>query len=162
MSPSETEAAVNKAHKRISSHVKNDARRWTMLVWVVIAEFILIAVLSIAFLILLDKISANQKKIVRNHDAISTELEHTAFRQCARINNDRAVAHFFIAKGDVKIEQRLQKQLPILDCKPNIIGQPAYPYSPVKQSDFVRRWASNRLTNAERGICPKPPDKSIC
>jgi hypothetical protein len=162
MSPSETEAAVNKAHKRITNHVKGDARRWTMLTWVVIAEFVLIAVLSVAFLVLLDKANTNQQKIAHNHDAITLSLEHTSFRQCARINNDRAVAHFYIARGQAKIEHRLQMQLPILDCDPNVVGRPAHPLSAAKQSDFVKRWAANTLTAAERGICPEPPDESIC
>lgn len=162
MSPEEQEQAIGKAHTRISNHVKGDATRWKMLAWVVIAEFILIAALSVAFLILLDKANTNQQKITRNHDAITVALEHTSFRQCARINNDRAVAHYFIARGRGKIEHRLQMQLPILDCNPNVVGQPAKVLSHDKQSDFVKRWALGKLTDAERGVCPDPPDESIC
>jgi hypothetical protein len=150
------------AQTRIDEHVKNDAMRWKMLVWVVIAEFVLIACLSVGFLTLLEKANQNHAKIERNRDAVTTELEHTAFRQCARINNDRAVAHFYITRMDKTAERRLQLRLPILDCTPNLTGLPAHSLTSQAQSAFVHRWATGDLTSAERGICPDPPDQSIC
>lgn len=44
---------------RIDNHVRNDARRWKYLVWALIAEFIVICVLSVSGLSLLSRIRDN-------------------------------------------------------------------------------------------------------
>lgn len=80
----------------------------------------------------------------------------TAFRLCSRGQIDRAFAHSRIrdAGGSAALRELEQPAaLPILDCKPNLIGFPARPLTPDAQRRFVQRWEQQRLTAAELGLC---------
>jgi hypothetical protein len=80
----------------------------------------------------------------------------TAFRFCRRINVDRAVVHYYLGRGfGLRTLQRLEERGgdPILDCDPNVTGNPARYIGPLEQRKFVRRWRDNHLTPVEIGIC---------
>jgi hypothetical protein len=65
------------AQERIDLHVKNDALRWWYIVWAVIALFIVVAVLSIAFLAILNKANDNSNTANRaaNHATAAICIE---------------------------------------------------------------------------------------
>jgi hypothetical protein len=82
-----------------------------------------------------------------------------AYRFCTRIDIDRAAIQWFVSLSSNKqarqILNRLRRRdgLPVLNCVPNVIGNPAAYWSPAKQHKFVRRWAKHMLTPPEIGIC---------
>jgi hypothetical protein len=90
---------------------------------------------------------------------------NTAYRLCSRNAVDRAFAHSSVrrnlarAQGEAAADaavRELQRPdvLPILNCKPNLVGKGAAPMTPAQQHEFVRRWELHRLSAEERGVCP--------
>ena len=103
--------------------------------------------------------SKQQHELARLEKRDRINSYQTAYRFCSRINNDRAAVHWLIKTGtrpDKKSRMRaLEKKsgIPILNCAPNITGDPATYMSPSRQRRFVQRWSSGHLTPAEIGIC---------
>jgi type II secretory pathway pseudopilin PulG len=95
----------------------------------------------------------------------------TAYRFCTRINVDRAALHWLTydqivssargpeAKRALRFANFYRRRLedkagmPILDCFPNITGNPAAYMTPHRQRTFVSRWARHKLAPSEIGIC---------
>lgn len=75
------------------------------------------------------------------------------WRICERTMRDRALAHALIgvatdtSNGVANETRRLvERQNPIVDCDPNLRGQPAEPLPPAAQRAYVRRWQRGELT----------------
>jgi hypothetical protein len=100
----------------------------------------------------------------------------TAYRLCTRNKVDRAFAHGRLRginvkgeppriPGPVQLEQKTRvrlsrllmepEYLPILDCRPNLVGLGAKPLSVLAQEKFIRRWSRKQTVPAERGVCPR-------
>lgn len=86
-----------------------------------------------------------------------------AYRFCTREAVNRVVVHWFIGKISDRrrsraLLRRLEQKsgLPVLDCEPNVRGEPARYQSPAKQHLFIRRWVKRELSAAELGICRIP------
>lgn len=79
----------SEAHERIDLHVKNDAKRWEYLAWAVIVEFILICVLSFAFMSLLGDVRSNTNSAQTS--AAKANQAALAANQAAITVNDTAV-----------------------------------------------------------------------
>jgi hypothetical protein len=84
-------------------------------------------------------------------------MRATAYRLCARAQVDRAFAQSRVGAQDKKALAAMQRVdgLPILDCRPNLIGKGAKVFSLADQRHFVQQWEQGTLTPAELGICPQ-------
>lgn len=125
-----------------------------------------------------NEINANQKTL-RHQQQMLIMLERrdrvssyqAAYRFCTRESIDRAAVHWFLSRRVIvdlpaKVVEQARRQsrsdllrmerkdgMPILDCNPNTVGDPASYLPPVKQRKFVERWRKHQLTPAEIGIC---------
>lgn len=112
------------------------------------------------------KLDDQQKQLIYLERRDRINSYQTAYRFCSRINNDRASTHWFISRlahaqtGEarkrlLKIQHKLEARNgePILNCDPNVVGNPATYISPAAQRRYVRRWDAGKLTAAETGIC---------
>jgi hypothetical protein len=125
-----------------------------------------------------DQIKSSQR-ILRHQQAQLTFLERrdrvnsyqAAYRFCTRESIDRAAVHWFLSREVIvslpaKVLAQARRQsgsdlrrmerkdgMPILDCNPNTVGNPAKYLPPAKQREFVERWRKHQLTPAEIGIC---------
>lgn len=80
------------AHERIDTHVRNDAKRWWYLAWAIIVAFVLIAVVSTAFLILLGQVRTNTEdanNAARQANIAAAKANATAIK----VNSVAASAH---------------------------------------------------------------------
>lgn len=85
-----------------------------------------------------------------NDDAQIALVRRAAWRLCERDMRDRALAHAFVQQSDAL--KLVQQQNPIVDCDPNLVGEPAKPLPPHAQEAFVRRWQRGELEPL-----PEPP-----
>lgn len=125
-----------------------------------------------------DQINANQAMIRHQQKSLVT-LERrdrinsyqAAYRFCTRESIDRAAIHWFLErKVIVSLPKQVIKQarrqslsdlhrmerkdgMPVLNCDPNTVGNPATYLPAAKQRAFVERWRTHQLTPAEIGIC---------
>src|SRR4051812_18066385 len=123
------------------------------------------------------QINSNQDMIRRQQKTLAM-LERrdrinsfqAAYRFCTRESIDRAAIHWFLERKVIvslpkKVIRQARRQslsdlhrmerkdgMPILDCNPNTVGNPATYLPPAKQRAFVERWRTHQLTPAEIGI----------
>lgn len=87
-----------------------------------------------------------------------------SFRICQREAVDRAFAIVRVgAKGGPPARRKLLNNLPILDCRPNLVGNNAFPMTVREQLRFAKRFEQGKLTREEQGICTAQiHDPRIC
>lgn len=130
-------------------------KRDTFLVWVVkvmlgltVANFLVTAVGGVAIVKTVDK-----TKSVEEQDRIA--LRGATYRICYRGMLDRAEIHTTYEKFHLVPElKRVQENLPILDCDPNLAGLAAVPLSVQEQEDFIHRYQRGKVD-------PTPGDKVL-
>jgi hypothetical protein len=93
-------------------------------------------------------------ELLRIEEANEVSNRATAYRLCSRNRVDRAFAHDRVGPADAR-ELMRNDGIPILNCRPNLDGRGAQPWSFAEQRAFVRRWRQGRLSNEELGICPE-------
>jgi hypothetical protein len=152
-----------------------------VLMMAVVALMILTAGVSVAAWKASDRASdaaddaAKATEDVKRVEKLDRDVQRaTAYRLCSRNAADRAFAHASIRQLPVKggpppqqlsPDERESRRavsrllmddsfLPILDCSPNLEGKGAKPLSIPKQEKYMHNWRLNRLTGAERGVCP--------
>lgn len=134
--------------------VKRLERRYKRVAYGVIG----VSVLSLATLVLTVVLARHEAK-----QRESSQLRAITYRVCQRESVDRAYAHSFTPRRDWP---RVERQLPILDCDPNITGAPAKPLSSQDQRAFVARFKAGTLPLREQGICrervPDSPNEPVC
>lgn len=103
-------------------------------------------------------------------------VRRATWRICERTMRDRALAHALIGEasptgaGDTrsentKVRRLVEQQNPIVDCDPNLRGEPADPLPSAAQREFVRRWQRGELDPLPEvpgeppGLRPTPPGK---
>lgn len=144
---------------------------WRSPEFALLVMFFALCLVCVALFIQGPKVSRNTTRLDRQQRALSMQerkdnivQRQTSYRVCARNAVDRAFAHDAVSRGPegAKAVRHLERVLPILDCVPNLTGQPAHAMSPLRQRAFVRRWVRNELSLGEQGICSVPPTKPYC
>lgn len=119
----------------------------------------------------------NTRKVVElesaNRDALRTfqvlrkeqdaKIFRGLYRQCARNSVDRAFAHSRVRQSAGReSERQLELTLPIIDCRPNLSGDPPTVLPPAAQRRFVLKWERGDLNNSEQGLCRTKLDQPGC
>lgn len=116
------------------------------------------------------RVTANSDRIERQSKLDLLRSRHADARQCARENLVRAEVHVayqqeqpmpppeaFAAEPILRVLldssrtvqahglKRVRRNLPILECSPNLKGNPAYPLADKKQGRFVELYRHGRL-----------------
>jgi flagellar biosynthesis/type III secretory pathway M-ring protein FliF/YscJ len=139
------------AKERIDTHVKNDAKRWWYLVWSIIVAYILIGVVSFAFLSLLGDVRDNTAKAQEAADKANHAakvVNATALKAQVAARNSTIAICFEVAYLDnvIKQSKKLIKQDPDPERRKTRRDQLAL------TKDLL-----DRLKDSVGGTCPKPP-----
>lgn len=133
--------------------------------------FVALVLACVAVFVLAPKVTRNTQRLDRQQRALAAKeredniiQRQTTYRVCARNSVDRAFAHDAVSHGPngQAAVRHLEEVLPILDCAPNLRGQPARALPPTQQRAFVDRWKNGFLSLGEEGICSVPPTKPFC
>jgi hypothetical protein len=107
-------------------------------------------VMALASWVMLGVIVAIEHRDINDSRAAS-------WRLCARQNQTRAELHSiagdYAPLKDVR-SKRVEAQLPIFDCEPNLDGNAAVPLKPYQQRFFVRQYQQGKLK-----VSPDPKDQ---
>jgi hypothetical protein len=96
---------------------------------------------------------ANQAREIANKRS-DQALHKISYRICQREAVDRAFAIARVgAMGGPPARRRLLDSLPILDCRPNLSGNNAFPMTVRQQLEFAKRFEQGKLSREEQGIC---------
>lgn len=147
----------SEAHERIDLHVKNDAKRWLYLAWAVIVEFILICVLSIAFMSLLGNVRDNTDSA--QNAAAKASQAALAANQAANAVNDTAVkAREAAHRSTIAICFEVAYLENVLKQTRNLIRLDPDPARRKTRREQMRltRDLLVSLTESVGGDCPKP------
>lgn len=154
---------------------KTGRRRWdavkTAVAWSSPATLIVSAVIGYVAISTASDAQDLARAVRRNTDAIEVKEDRAidltrraSWRLCERAMRDRALLHAALITpppdGESPAQQEarrlfralVERQNPIVDCDPNLVGQPAYALPVKDQRAFVRRWQAGELDPL-----PEPP-----
>jgi hypothetical protein len=146
------------------------SRRSRRVAWLLISSMVLMLLVVIVGGVALKQAinsradrKANQAREVANARA-DRALHKISYRICQREAVDRAFAIVRVGvKGGPPARRRLIDSLPILDCRPNLVGNNAFPMTARQQLKFAKRFMEGKLTREEQGICTAQiHDPRIC